>query len=329
MMRYDGILFGNGLSINLLNQLKPYVPVEKRYLLNIDEFVKCWIESKLSAREERQIYRAFYGNNKNQDKLYQILKSAFKEYYEKYDSNIEYAMGCMLFQDDNRKECLQFYPILYNIWHIILKDYLMYCGMENRIQNFYKTVFAIVKNSNYIWTTNFDLFAEDINVKHIHGRFVENIKNYSDIIYKYVKNGTEYRYKYIWGHNGTGKMFLIEELKQYKDHKDYFDFDFFYSNDIMLEKLLIYGMGFKPAGFIDELKTLMPRYNKAAYGAIIDEHIFLRISGMQKLGILKQVDIAYYNEIEKQYFEEVLRETHVENYNFIPSKSFDFSVENI
>ncbi len=35
-MHYDGIMFCNGLTINLLQQLKPLIPKNKKYLLSID-----------------------------------------------------------------------------------------------------------------------------------------------------------------------------------------------------------------------------------------------------------------------------------------------------
>ena len=325
-MKYDGILFGNGMSINLISQLKKYVPVEKQYLLNIDSFIKNWINGKLTERENRQLYRAFYGNSKDKWKHYELIKSSFDDYYEKYDSNIEYAMGCLLFKDEEIKECLQIFPALYNIWHIILKDYLEYLGLGCSIKNFYQSVYNTINNPYNIWTTNFDLFAETIKAKHIHGRFVEDIKSYSDVIYKLIDNGERYYYKYIWGHNGIGKMFLIDKLKAYPDYNKYFDFDFFYSNNIKIDKLLIYGMGFKPSGFADEMKVTMPRYSKPAFGAIIDEHILVRIGGMQKLGILNQVDIVYYDEIEREYFADVLKETHVKKYKLLPCSSFVFSI---
>lgn len=170
-MVYDGILFGNGMSINLLSQLKKGVPEEKQYLLNLDSFIKYWIEGKLTERENRQLYRAFYGNGKDKWKFYETMKSAFASYYEKYDSNIEYAMGCLLFKDEEIKECFQIFPALYNIWHIILKDYLEYLDLGCNIKNFYQSVYNNISNPQNIWTTNFDLFAESIQAKHIHGRF--------------------------------------------------------------------------------------------------------------------------------------------------------------
>ena len=85
-------------------------------------------------------------------------------------------------------------------------------------------------------------------------------------------------------------------------------------------------MGFKSSGFTDEMKVVMPRYNKPAFGAIIDEHILVRISAMQNLGLLNQVDIAYYDEFERAYFEDVLKETHVKNYKLLPCNLFKFSI---
>jgi len=329
LIKYDGILFGNGMSINLINQLMRCVPPEKKYLLKVDDFIKCWIDGKLTERENRQLYRVFYGNSKDKWKYYDLLKSSFAAYYKKYDANIEYAMGCLLFseeKDKRIKDCIQFFPALYNIWHIILKDYLEYLELGSDIKNFYESVNNIMNNQHNIWTTNFDLFAETIHAKHIHGKFVEDMKSYWDVVYKFINEGDGYYYKYVWGHNGISKMKLINKLKEYDDYTKYFDFDFFLANDIKLDKLLIYGMGFKTSGFIEEVKEAIPRYNKPAFGAIIDEHILLRIGGMQNLGLLNQLDITYYDDIERTYLEDVLRETHVKKYNLIPSNLFDFSI---
>lgn len=38
--KYDGIIFGNGMTLNLFNQLKVHIPKEKQYLFSIDEFLK-------------------------------------------------------------------------------------------------------------------------------------------------------------------------------------------------------------------------------------------------------------------------------------------------
>ena len=38
-IKYDGFLFGNGLTINFFQNLKPKVPLDKESLLNIDAFL--------------------------------------------------------------------------------------------------------------------------------------------------------------------------------------------------------------------------------------------------------------------------------------------------
>ena len=37
-MNYNGVIFGNGMSLNLLQQLKSLVPKDKQYLLDINVF---------------------------------------------------------------------------------------------------------------------------------------------------------------------------------------------------------------------------------------------------------------------------------------------------
>lgn len=75
--------------------------------------------------------------------------------------------------------------------------------------------------------------------------------------------------------------------------------------------MLIYGMGFKKAGYIEELKTVYPKYEKATIGAMVDEHILIRIKSMQNLGLLNKVALAYFNEVEKKYIEEVMEAVNI------------------
>ena len=95
----DGILFGNALTVNLLMQLKEYIPDEKWYLLNIDDFLRNFIDKKLSYREEKQIYKMLYGKESiYKRKFFEVLRKDLEIYYEHYDANIEYVMGNNLFE---------------------------------------------------------------------------------------------------------------------------------------------------------------------------------------------------------------------------------------
>lgn len=52
---------------------------------------------------------------------------------------------------------------------------------------------------------------------------------------------------------------------KYDDYTNFFDFDFFFDNSISVDRMLIYGMGFKKSGFIEDLRTSYPKYNKVAF----------------------------------------------------------------
>lgn len=324
-MNYDGVMFGNGMSLNLLQQLKPLVPKDKQYLLDVNEFLKSWIEGKISQREERIFYTSLYGNKKDRRKFFGLLKENVTSYYGTYDADIEYTLGMLLFKESEHKDMIRLFPAIYNIWHIILCDYLKYLNLGSNIAKFYESVVYILGNPRYRWTTNFDLFGESINPEHIHGRFLIKMKAYEDVIYKKINNGANYYFKYIWGHNGNGKSNNIQQLTKYGDYMDFFDFDFFYNDFIRMDKMLIYGMGFKKSGFTVDLRVAYPKYNKAVSGAIIDEHVLERIKVLQDLKMLNQVDITYFNNEEERHLEEVMEAVAIKKYDLIKCRDFAFS----
>lgn len=325
-VNYDGVVFGNGMTLCLLQQLKGLVPKDKQYLLDINEFLKCWIKGKISQREEKIFYTSLYGNKKDRWKFFGLLRDKMALYYETYDADIEYTLGELLFKESEYKEIILFFPAIYNIWYIILSDYLEYLNLKSKITKFYESVIWVTGNPRYIWTTNFDLFGESIAPEHIHGRFLPKMKAYEDVVYRMINNGSAYYFKYIWGHNGIGKLNNIQQLMKFDDYTNFFDFNFFFDNNISVDRMLIYGMGFKKSGFTEDLRTAYPKYNKAAFGAIIDEHVLMRIKGMQDLGILKQVDITYFNDEEKVHLEGVMKAVMIKKFNLIRCQDFRFSI---
>lgn len=318
------------MSLNLLQQLKNYTPRDKWYLFDIDDFLKKWIGNSLSKREERILYSCIYGNKSaDKERYFQKLKEEMTSYYSKYDANIEYVLGATLFKDTeiDYAGIKSFFPAIYNIWHIILKDYLEYLGLKSQVDKFYLSVKSETGNPKYIWTTNFDLFGESINPEHIHGRFLSEMKKYDNVVYKIINNGKEYYFKYIWGHNGIGKLNTIQQLKQYDDCNLFFDFDYFFDNSVRMNRMLIYGMSFQNSGYMDDLKLTLSKYKKASLGGIIDEHILLRINAMQELGLLNEVDITYFSENEKQHLEEVMEAVKIKKYNLVRCQDFSFSID--
>ncbi len=186
MTKYDGLLFGNGMSLNLLQQLRKYIPVGKQYLLDVNSFLKCWINGEITKREERIFYNSLYGNKSNKWDFFEKLKNEMKLYYKQYNADIEYVTGVLLFKESEFKDMLIFFPAFYNIWNIILMEYLKYLNLLPVIENYYESAKIILGNPKYIYTTNFDLFAETIKPEHIHGRFLVHLKKYEDVIYKII-----------------------------------------------------------------------------------------------------------------------------------------------
>ena len=86
-MNYDALLFGNGLTLNLLYQLKPYVPPNKHYLFSINTLLQKWIDGNVSPREENMLYTAIYGNQKNMQKKLEYIKRELKLPVKKYSSS--------------------------------------------------------------------------------------------------------------------------------------------------------------------------------------------------------------------------------------------------
>ena len=305
-MKYNSLLFGNGLTLNLLHQLQPYIPENKCYLLSIDSFLKEWIKGGISQREENKLYTAMYGKDKYKQQKFEMIKDDLNVYFQTYSSDLEYFLGATLFdkKDDLLKRVKTVFPLFYNAWWIILSEYLEYQDLNNRINSFYQQVAGIVTEPGYIYTTNFDLFADSLHPEHLHGRFLPHIKDYNDIVFHSYNDDRNHYYKYIWGCNGIGKFNLIQQLRAYYDCSSYFDFNFFFNSELNMNNMLIYGMGFKNSGYISQLQEKYPRYQKAAFGGIIDEHILVRICGLQESGKLNQVDVTYYDEGEREHLRE-------------------------
>ena len=123
-MEYDAMIFGNGLTLNLLSQLKAYIPLENHYLLAFDTFMASFINEQLPADLDHKIFFALYTQNSiaNQ-KHYAEMKSIFRTYYHYCDGNIEKYFGLAEFQRNNSfnySAVKTYMPFFYNIWFCIL-----------------------------------------------------------------------------------------------------------------------------------------------------------------------------------------------------------------
>jgi hypothetical protein len=331
-MKYDGLIFGNGLTLNLLFQIREKVPEEKRYLLSIDEFMKYFYESRLSPREDGIVFRSFYKNKEQLNlKYYLTIKEIFREYYQRHNGNIEYHFGTIIFEEEKADYDLgtikDLFPAFYNVWYCILSEYLSYLKLKPYVDSFYSSVYDIIDVQTNIWTTNFDKFADSIiPVRHLHGKFIDRITKYNDIVL-YMKNEKEFSFKYIWGHNGYGKMEFIKEYYKKTGYEEYFDFSFFMNENIEIKNLLVYGLGFQKSGWAEVLRDYKDIYKKPFFGGIIDEHILIRIQCLQKNLKIENVTMSYYKDEEKGYFTELIECLNLHNIKLKHVSEFDFGIE--
>lgn len=330
MKSFDGVLFGNGMTCNLLNQLRNIIKQEYHYMMNIDDFIVAWINEKLSKDEDNFIMNIFY-DSKNSDtvKYYNKMKSAIALYYKTHDRNIEYHLGADLFRKEREYDynlIKSIFPFLYNAWHECLMNFLISNNLTDKIENFYTSVLCETGKPKYKFTTNFDLLAESIKPNHLHGSFVRPFRSRYDLVLQFI-NENQFDFKCIWGWNGIGKRDSILRFSENKSSKDYFDFGFFFDDFIKMNYLLVYGLGFKNSGYMEDLQKAFPlKYNHSSYGGIIDEHILIRIKEMQKQKLLKTPVFTYYTKEEKEHFEDVLRALNIQEYDLIETQQFHFNI---
>ncbi|QRN82407.1 hypothetical protein JR338_08185 [Chloroflexota bacterium] len=328
---YDGLLFGNGLSLNLISQLQPLIKPDKHYLLHIDGFLKAFITNQLSPREESLIFKLFYDKKDTTNLLFfKKLKETFKQYYTAHDSNIEYWFGADLFTKE--EECDYDYPtirtsfpFLYNIWHEIMVDYLTYLNFTQKLENFEESIKSFVRRDARIFTTNFDRLFEGLKPDHIHGSFVKGIKKKEELIFTLRSNKT-FDYKCLWGWNGIGKLEEISKIRKIPGYDTFFDFDFFFDENLSLRNLLVYGVGFQISGYEERLSASIPKYKEPTIGGIVDEHLFIRLNGMQNQRQLKKITFAYYSDSDLRHYEYLSDYFGLSDVDFIKSSSLLFSI---
>lgn len=144
-MQYDALLYGNGLTLHCLNQIKQYIPNNKQYLLNINNYMQAFVNSTLSPREEKRITCFFEWQPRERDKYLSKVKSLFRAYMSKRDANIEYWFG----QDIKRKDeafsqIKSLYPAMYYLWHETLMDCLVYHELTPYLKTFSESVRAVL-----------------------------------------------------------------------------------------------------------------------------------------------------------------------------------------
>jgi hypothetical protein len=306
-MIYDSILYGNGLTIKILNTLKN-MPSNNDVIsfIDIDRFISNIIDfpdKRISRDFLKPIRKLHINGQKRTIKLDSKKSRAILRYpyifKELNELGFERFMSKHLFMQDEIYEQRNFLYPLYNYWYYQLDKNVLH-----KADN-YATIFDYAKQIKSLaasfYTTNFDLLLDDfLTPQHLHGKFVLPYpENSIDqlIAYCYHDGNTDrFYWNYLYGTNGWEKINWITELHKRKCAN--YDLDFFFSNDINFGHMLIYGVAFGKAEFMsDELhKFSNNRHQNSFWVNSVDGHILLRLVDLQEQNRLSGITISYYNE---------------------------------
>lgn len=332
MNKYDGLIYGNGLTSLLLNQLQIVAEPKYKYEFSISDFMKAFSCDMISFREKKELQILFHNlfDSELATNTYEIYRWYIARLIEKEGLDFEQILGKTLIASEEEKEtynsiCNSIFPVLYNYWGNNLKGLIAAIFKNDYLHSFALSIREILIETAHIFTTNFDAFTDDLYPKHLHGRFANPLKNENDLIYKFYGTNGDYFYKFLWGHNGEGKRQFIYYMHNHFDDVDcYYDLDFFFNNEMSIDNLLIFGMGFKNSAYSSSISP----YEEGVIhkGFVIDDHILLRLSELQRKKQLNNVTFAYYSEKDKARYSELISLYELERTTLVPSYEFDFRI---
>lgn len=309
MKNFDTILFGYGLTLNILNEInkrfKISQPVKENlgfnnYLHDIlfkddhsflwRDFTKRFNESKLDnikARIESKVLL--------QDRYEEICEYGFERWVSKFLFDKERPV------DNNLRMFVYF---LYNHHADILWRQVFY--REDVKKLFYEISENILKIvNNEIYTTNYDIFLDEfIKIKHIHGKFILPMNKFNEVVTPMKNNVNQIEYSYLFGGGGIEKYNRILDITK-MDINEY-DLDFFNNDNLDFGTLLIYGLSFAKTEYItEELLEKFPKYKEDYFFLSIDGHILNKLKEKMVSKKLKKIFITYYKKEEKEYLEKL------------------------
>ena len=316
-MKFDTLLFGNGLSLSMMDNIDDDMPFD-----TFNNFLYEFLLMENHKAIKNKFYRIIKSNKRSRvyiedSEILEIEDFLLSNIDEINKNGYEVWISLKILNDDKVKQYTLYYYALYNYWFCLNNSFFNSSQFKNiakdyahRIQNF---------GIKQVHTLNYDTYLDDyIDVKHIHGKFLAEINNVNELVALYV--GDKFYYKICIGTSGFEKHSGLDLL--HRDNNPYYDFDFIYNNEIYYGDVLIYGIRFAKAS-ITNLEPVKSRYNDVdtSYLSSVDGHILLRLDGLYNQGKIKSITIAYYREDEIEKYKELLKHRNIYKItNFIEAK---------
>ena len=330
--KYDCLIYGNGLSVLLLNQLRKVAPEKYKYEFSFSDYMNAFSKGLITNKERRELQELFHNliDSRLATNSYDNYCNYISGVIEREGVDFEQILGRTLVANKEEKErnnavILSIYPVMYNYWGNNLLGLIQAIFKEDYLRSFCNSVKGILSSGAVVYTTNFDSFTDNLKPEHLHGRFVYPIKREKDLIYQYFGNNGDYFYKFLWGHNGIGKRFFIQYMHDhFDDYNKYFGFDFFFDEQVHINNILIFGIGFKNSAYSSAINP----YKEGIIhkGFVIDDHILERLRELQQKDQLNRITIAYYSEDDRTRFIELIKLYELERASLVSSDEFAFRI---
>jgi hypothetical protein len=323
-MEFDAVLFGNGLTLCYQKQIQSLIPEKYKHALYFDDYIEAIMNNSTTPREKNMLLKMFKpGYNYSFDLILKELRKAKEE----FGRGFEWTWGKLITDPSHfadYKVIVDCLPILYNLWYCNLQSLINFLGIQGTQTTFAQSLRQYLQKDGRIFTTNFDGFFDVLCPEHIHGHFVKNLSNYRDLIW-HKTSSDEFYYPFIWAPAEVGKMDMIEKFEQIMSNREYFNFDFFH-HQFRAHNMLIFGMGFSRAGYMEGLEEYDSKYGRYSFGSCIDDHIIIRLQHLQKSGFLGKVSFAYYDELSQRHYQKIISDYELQDADVIPSSCFDLKV---
>lgn len=325
-VKYDAILYGNGLTLNLQTQLQQVIQTPNIYRLFFNDFMKAFIDGEISFREKNELSKTFLKRMlqiKPTESSYDALRHVVGRVVEENGFDYEQILGELLISNTKNSsqsvEVNTVYPFFYNYWHNNLFGWINNQFDEPFFKNYCNSIQQVLSDNRHIFTTNFDRFTDYLKPKHLHGVFSDILQTETDLFFCQFRDNGDSFYKFLWGHNGIGKRNFMTQIQKHAGYGKYYDFSLFDDNQLLFSNMLIYGIGFKKSAYHLNWDTLKD-------GFIIDDHILRQLQVMQSEKRLEAITFAYFSPDDKKHYENIVRLYTLKNVKYIPTEDFKFSI---
>jgi len=301
-MKYDSILFGNGLTIAILKKIGDSVKLSERerrccYLNN---FMYELLSAPIFSPEYRRFLKFLNPNYIKLAEQHKEVKNALNPYIDDIlNLGFERWAGKYVLDEINGvlKKYFDYLYVIYNYWYRELENNVLQKTDVKLIIE--QIITQLESQGDTFFTTNFDLLIDNphvsnpLTVEHIHGRFVSPYTKYDQVLAFYIDPKT-FLYTYLYGTTGYEKMSSLGNIHQ-QQYPSY-DLGFFYDHYSCLGNLLIYGISFSFSNIVDDtFYSEYSEHDKDYMLRSVDGHIIYRLKILVDKGLVNSITIAVYD----------------------------------